>query len=231
MTTHFWAVPKIGTPAIQIDIDARRSAATIRCWRASTATPRSRSAHARGADRASAGKRKGWVGRRRQICQEWSREVNPLFESDAAQSGPSACVKELTDTRPTTPSWWSTPGMPACGWGSVGSEQRCELLRPLLANSLRLLDPGFAFAGAGALRRREHARQRDLGIAIDAREKRIVAADRLRIDVVWIAGVPIFGTAQKCVGGSGTRSARDRRAASTTRLSRFGANGAQRPRA
>ncbi len=40
MTTHFWAVPQIGTPAIQIDINPRRSAATIRCKPASTATPR-----------------------------------------------------------------------------------------------------------------------------------------------------------------------------------------------
>ena len=40
MTTHFWAVPKIGTPRSRSTSTRRRSAATIRSTPASTATPR-----------------------------------------------------------------------------------------------------------------------------------------------------------------------------------------------
>ena len=41
MTTHFWAVPKIGTPAIQIDIDPEALGPELSAaGRASTATPR-----------------------------------------------------------------------------------------------------------------------------------------------------------------------------------------------
>src|SRR5262249_45129899 len=54
---------------------------------------------------------------------------------------------------------------------------------PFLAHPLRLLDPGFPPAGAGAVGLREHACQCDLGIGVDAGEQRIVAPDRLWIDV------------------------------------------------
>src|ERR1044072_1733024 len=64
-----------------------------------------------------------------------------------------------------------------------GGDQRSVLLRPFLADSLRLPDPGFAFARGGALRRREPARQRDLGVAIHTGAERGVAAYCLRIDV------------------------------------------------
>ncbi len=60
MTTHFWAVPPIGTPAIQIDIDPEALGRNYPLGRRrSTATPRSRSpACSQHADRGSAGKRK-----------------------------------------------------------------------------------------------------------------------------------------------------------------------------
>src|SRR5262249_2778295 len=71
-------------------------------------------------------------------------------------------------------------GADGCG---VRGQRRLILRRPFLADFLRGLAPGLAFAGAGAVGRCEHTRERDLGIAVDAGEERIIAADRLRIDV------------------------------------------------
>ena len=68
-------------------------------------------------------------------------------------------------------------------WCSVRGQHRSVFLRPFLADPLRLFDPGYALAGAGALGLSEHACERDLGIGIDAGQQRIIATDRLRIDV------------------------------------------------
>ena len=53
----------------------------------------------------------------------------------------------------------------------VGGQRGMVLGVPFLADALRLLDPGLALAGAGAIGERQHARQRDLGVAVDARPR------------------------------------------------------------
>ena len=62
MTTHFWAVPKIGTPAIQIDIDPEaigRNYPLVAGVNGDAKVTLARMVAL--ADRASAGKRKAWV--------------------------------------------------------------------------------------------------------------------------------------------------------------------------
>src|SRR5256714_1165955 len=78
MTTHFWAVPKIGTPAIQIDINAEAlgrnyplQAAVLGDAKATLARMRQE------ADAKTAGKRKAWTERARAICQEWREKHRP----------------------------------------------------------------------------------------------------------------------------------------------------------
>ena len=73
MTTHFWAVPKIGTPAIQIDIDPEalgRNYPLLAGVNGDAKVTLARMLAA--ADRASAGKRKAWVEEAQKICKEWA---------------------------------------------------------------------------------------------------------------------------------------------------------------
>src|SRR5271168_362289 len=72
MTTHFWAVPKIGTAAIQIDIDPEalgRNYPLVAGVNGDAKVTLSRMLAA--ADRASAGKRKAWVAEAQKMCGEW----------------------------------------------------------------------------------------------------------------------------------------------------------------
>ncbi|MET0472263.1 MAG: thiamine pyrophosphate-binding protein, partial [Xanthobacteraceae bacterium] len=73
MTTHFWAVPKIGTPAIQIDIDPEalgRNYPLLAGVNGDAKVTLARMLAA--ADRAGAGKRKAWVEEAQKICKEWA---------------------------------------------------------------------------------------------------------------------------------------------------------------
>jgi acetolactate synthase-1/2/3 large subunit len=97
MTTHFWAVPPIGTPAIQIDInpealgrnypllDAVNGDAKVTLGRMLAA-----------ADRGSAGKRKAWIEETRKICAEWQEKYRSLLASDAVPIRPERLCAELT---------------------------------------------------------------------------------------------------------------------------------------
>ena len=76
MTTHFWAVPKIGTPAIQIDIDPEALGRNYPLLAGVNGDAKVTLARMLGvADRASAGKRKAWVEEAQKICKEWYAEV------------------------------------------------------------------------------------------------------------------------------------------------------------
>ena len=120
MTTHFWAVPKIGTPAIQIDIDPealgrnyplqacgqRRRQGRARAH-AQRRGPRERG-QAQGLGRRGADDLPG-VAREIQIRAGIRRGADPA-RAHVPRTDASTC--------PTTPSWSSTPAMPACGWAA-----------------------------------------------------------------------------------------------------------------
>src|SRR5712672_147439 len=72
MTTHFWAVPKIGTPAIQIDIDPEalgRNYPLVAMVNGDAKV--TLAAMAKIADRATGAKRKPWIDEAQSICKEW----------------------------------------------------------------------------------------------------------------------------------------------------------------
>src|SRR6516164_3485430 len=89
MTTHFGAVPKIGTPAIQIDIEPEALGRNYPLQAAvngdAKATLSRMLAHA---DRASAAKRKNWVGEAQTICREWRDKYQSSLASDAVPMRP-----------------------------------------------------------------------------------------------------------------------------------------------
>src|SRR5262247_2031993 len=97
MTTHFWAVPKIGTPAIQIDINAEAlgrnypmQAAVLGDAMATLARMREQ------ADASTPARRKPWVERAQRICQEWREKYAPLLTSDAVPIRPERMCAELS---------------------------------------------------------------------------------------------------------------------------------------
>src|SRR5689334_12293036 len=101
MTTHFWAVPKIGTPAIQIDIDPQaigRNYPLLAGVNGDAKLALARMLAA--AERASAGKRKAWVEEAQRICREWSKKYAALLTSDAAPIRPERICAELTRNMP-----------------------------------------------------------------------------------------------------------------------------------
>jgi acetolactate synthase I/II/III large subunit len=97
MTTHFWAVPKIGTAAVQIDINPEAlgrnyplKAAVL--GDAKTVLKRMREL----ADTASAKTRKAWTEQAQSICKEWHEKYRPLLASDAEPMRPERICAELT---------------------------------------------------------------------------------------------------------------------------------------
>jgi acetolactate synthase I/II/III large subunit len=101
MTTHFWAVPRIGTPAIQIDIDPEAlgrnyplQAAVLGDAQATVAMMAAR------ADRASAVKRKAWIAEAQTFCQAWSKTYGPALASEAVPIRPERICHELTRHMP-----------------------------------------------------------------------------------------------------------------------------------
>src|SRR3981081_4370858 len=83
MTTHFWAVPPIGTPAIQIDIDAQALGRKYPLPAAGNGGAKvTRTKMLESADRASAGKRKAWIAEAQSICGEWRTKYKSALTSD-----------------------------------------------------------------------------------------------------------------------------------------------------
>ena len=97
MTTHFWAVPKIGVPAVQIDIDPEAlgrnyplKASVLGDAKVVLAKMLAR------AEASTAAKRKPWVEQARGICKEWYAKYKPVLESDAVPIRPERMCAELT---------------------------------------------------------------------------------------------------------------------------------------
>ena len=97
MTTHFWAVPPIGTPAIQIDIDAEALGRNYPLQAAINGDAQVTLARMlEHADRGSAARRATWVKEAQAICQDWSTKYAPAFASDAVPIRPERICSELT---------------------------------------------------------------------------------------------------------------------------------------
>jgi len=97
MTTHFWAVPKIGTQAIQIDIDPEalgRNYPLAACVNGDAKVTLTRMLAA--ADRSSASKRKVWIGEAQKICGEWREKYKGALTSDAVPIRPERLCHELS---------------------------------------------------------------------------------------------------------------------------------------
>jgi acetolactate synthase-1/2/3 large subunit len=97
MTTHFWAVPKIGTPAIQIDIEPEalgRNYPLLAAVNGDAKVTLTRMLAQ--VDHASAAKRKNWIAEAQTICGEWQKKYQPALTSDAVPIRPERLCHELT---------------------------------------------------------------------------------------------------------------------------------------
>jgi acetolactate synthase I/II/III large subunit len=97
MTTHFWAVPKIGTPAIQIDIDPEALGRNYPLQAAVLGDAKATlGLMVKGADRASAIRRKAWIAEAQAICKEWRTKYAPALSSNAVPIRPERICADLT---------------------------------------------------------------------------------------------------------------------------------------
>jgi acetolactate synthase-1/2/3 large subunit len=97
MTTHFWAVPKIGTPAIQIDIDPEALGRNYPLAAGVNGDAKVTLARMlKIADRGSAAKRKSWVAEAQGLCAQWRQKYQAALESDAVPMRPERLCSELT---------------------------------------------------------------------------------------------------------------------------------------
>jgi acetolactate synthase I/II/III large subunit len=101
MTTHFWAVPKIGTPAIQIDIDPEALGRNYPLAAGVNGDAKVTLTQMLGAaDRGSASKRKTWIGEAQQVCGEWREKCKSALNSDAVPIIPERLCHELSQHVP-----------------------------------------------------------------------------------------------------------------------------------
>ena len=100
MTTHFWAVPKIGTPAVQIDIDPQALGMNYPLQAAVNGDAKVTLAKMlAAADKSSAGKRKAWVAEAQGLCKEWYAKYKAALESDAVPIQPRADLPRAVEAR------------------------------------------------------------------------------------------------------------------------------------
>jgi acetolactate synthase-1/2/3 large subunit len=101
MTTHFWAVPKIGTPAIQIDIEPESLGRNYPLKASVLGDAKAvLSRMVAQADKSSATKRAAWIGEAAKIRAEWYSKYEPMLESDAVPIHPARICHELSKNVP-----------------------------------------------------------------------------------------------------------------------------------
>jgi acetolactate synthase-1/2/3 large subunit len=101
MTTHFWAVPKIGTPAIQIDIDPEALGRNYPLKAAVLGDAKATLAQmTQMADGGSASRRKAWIAQVAALRNEYYEKFRPLFESDAVPMHPARICADLSKHLP-----------------------------------------------------------------------------------------------------------------------------------
>ena len=97
MTTHFWAVPKIGVPAIQIDINPEALGRNYPLQAAVLGDAKTVLASMiEQADAATANRRKHWCAHSRALCKEWYHKHASALASEAVPIRPERICGELT---------------------------------------------------------------------------------------------------------------------------------------
>ena len=97
MTTHFWAVPKPGVRAVQIDVDPETLGRNYPLQAAVLGDVKTALARMfEHADPSTASRRHAWLETTRAICREWYAKYRPLLESDAVPIRPERICAELT---------------------------------------------------------------------------------------------------------------------------------------
>ncbi len=97
MTTHFWAVPKIGTPAIQIDIEPETLGRNYPLAASVLGDAKTvLAAMLAQADKASAKKRAAWIKEIGSLRDEWYTKYKSLLESNATPIHPARICHELS---------------------------------------------------------------------------------------------------------------------------------------
>jgi acetolactate synthase-1/2/3 large subunit len=101
MTTHFWAVPKIGVRAIQIDIEPETLGRNYPLEAGVLGDAKTVLARMlEHADPSTAERRHAWLETTRGICREWYEKYRPLLASDAVPIRPERMCAELTNHVP-----------------------------------------------------------------------------------------------------------------------------------
>jgi acetolactate synthase-1/2/3 large subunit len=101
MTTHFWAVPKIGTPAIQIDIEPESLGRNYPLQASVLGDAKTvLAAMLKQADRSSAKKREPWIKEIFALRNEWYAKYKAMLASDSVPIHPARICRELTQHLP-----------------------------------------------------------------------------------------------------------------------------------
>jgi acetolactate synthase I/II/III large subunit len=97
MTTHFWATPRIGTPAIQIDIEAEALGRNYPLQASVLGDAKSVLIRMLGQiDKSSAVKRAPWIKEIAALRADWYAKYKPMLESDAVPIHPARICGELS---------------------------------------------------------------------------------------------------------------------------------------
>jgi acetolactate synthase I/II/III large subunit len=101
MTTHFWAVPKIGTLAIQIDIEPESLGRNYPLAASVLGDVKSVLARMLGQiDKSSATKREAWIREISALRGDWYAKYKPMLESDSIPIHPARICHELSQHVP-----------------------------------------------------------------------------------------------------------------------------------
>ena len=101
MTTHFWAVPKIGSPAIQIDIEPESIGRNYPLQAAVQGDAKVTLARMiELSDASTAAARSSWVARIAELQGEWRAKHQAELQSDAVPIRPERLCQDLTDYLP-----------------------------------------------------------------------------------------------------------------------------------
>ncbi|MEI7806768.1 MAG: thiamine pyrophosphate-binding protein [Hyphomicrobiales bacterium] len=101
MTTHFWAVPKIGVAAVQIDIDAEALGRNYPLQASVLGDAKVGLPKMLGQiDKTSATRRAPWIKQISALREEWYAKYKPMLQSDAVPINPARICHEMSQNIP-----------------------------------------------------------------------------------------------------------------------------------